>query len=59
MSFSVFCAYTAVKETEIRDEIITSATPAYDPVSRPAAITTVNVGLNLLSIDELVSSASR
>ena len=44
--------YSAVKETEIRNETVLSS--SYDPVSRPDPQTTVKIGLSILAIDELV-----
>ena len=52
-NFSVLCVYSPEKETEIRTETLLNST--YDAISRPSEVTTVAVGVNILSIDELVS----
>ena len=45
--------YSPEKETEIRSETVLNST--YDAISRPSEVTRVAVGVNILSIDELVS----
>ncbi|XP_052788752.1 neuronal acetylcholine receptor subunit alpha-2-like [Mya arenaria] len=44
-------AYSAAMETEIRNQTVYSS--GYDPISRPAEVTHVKIGLNVLAIDEL------
>ena len=43
-----------MRDKEIRSETVLA--DSYDPLARPAAITTVYIGINLLSVDELVSN---
>lgn len=48
----VECVYSAAKETEIRSETVLNVN--YDMISRPAAQTTIKMGISVLAIDELV-----
>jgi len=49
---SAWGAYTPTHETNIRAATVLAAT--YDPISRPADLTEVKVGISLLAIDSLV-----